>query len=794
MVIAVWVLILIIMAPLAMDLSNRLSYDGSSFMPKGTDSSVAQDIYDNQFPSTSKTQMAVVVESDNRTAAAAFINRLNSTLENDTAMKNMTQTASIYGVQQQMLSNMTPGLHERLIDAQDNISDVNHQLYDGIESVENASDGLYWLWDNVTKTNSQFYQARKQIIDSSAQLYSGRDQLVQAHDGLYMISAGSPGMTEDQVVSAMMYAQNSTSPAMRAELTAIYELGPNPPSVAYDNMVLASVPADQQSAVRDIYNLGRNPSDGAIGNYLESQAVSALKSSDSGKNMSAADLQNATDMIHDAWNIGPAATKQDFDNYVLDKAKNGQNDSEKQSIQEIWDMGPGLNDTMAANFVLEQAAKNGSMNQSQLDDARDIIALGRNASNDSIQAYIVNKTMTSLNMTGNDSYFLAVMNLDRNMSNASLESFGAEWATNHDYTNPDIIPHQLARSLVSGNVYLYVVMFDADGVIDENLLDGDLAELRGKIAEVKSEGSFDGVKAYVTGSVPIMADTKTASTADASNIDKFTIGIVLVLLLVYFRSVLTPFVPLAAIVIALIASMGAVTLVSHITSIYYIVQMLMLVIMMGAGIDYCVFMLSRYSEERREGNDVKGAVTATVQHAGKSIASSGLTAALGFAALVLTGQGIFISIGIAVAIGLTISMLTALTLIPAVLTLLGDRIFWPARHFNVKSSSTLTGLWSGLASGVIKHAKVITVLVILLAIPTVYVAMQFTTGSDTIAILPHDVESKQGFDVLKNSMGSGVMDRAMITVTLPVNLTDASGNRSVDAMDQVEDLCHDLGH
>ena len=787
-VIAVWVLILILMAPLAIDLPNHLSYDGSSFMPKGTDSSIAQGIFDNQFPSTSKTQMAVVVESDNKTATAAFINRLNNTLENDTAMKNMTQTASIYGVQQQMLSNMTPGLHENLLEGQDNVSDVNHQLYNGIDSVENASDGLYWLWDNVTKTNSQLYQARKQIIDSSAQLYSGRDQLVQSHDGLYMISAGSPGMTEDQAVSAMMYAQNSTSPAMRAELTAIYELGPNPSSVAYDNMFLASVPADQQSAVRDIYNLGRNPSDGAIGNYLENQAVSTLKNSDTGKNMSAADLQNATDMIHDAWNIGPAATKQDFDNYVLNKAENGQNDTEKQSIQEIWDMGPGLNDTMAENYVLEQAAKNGSMNQSQLDDARDIVALGRNTSNDSIQAYIVNKTMTTLNMTGNGSYFLAVMNLDRNMSNDSLSEFGAEWATNHAYDNPDIIPHQLAKSMVSGNVSLYVVMFDADGVIDENLLDGDLAELRGKIAELKSEGSFDGVKAYVTGSVPIMADTKTASTADASNIDKFTIGIVIVLLLIYFRSVLTPFVPLTAIVIALIASMGAVTLVSHLTSIYYIVQMLMLVIMMGAGIDYCVFMLSRYSEERREGNDVKSAVVTTVQHAGKSIASSGLTAALGFAALVLTGQGIFISMGIAVAIGLTISMLTALTLIPALLTLLGDRIFWPTKHFNVKSSSTLTGLWSRLASGVIKHAKVITVLVILLAIPTVYVATQFTTGSDTIAILPHDVESKQGFDVLKNSMGSGVMSRTMITVTIPVNLTDASGNRSVAAMDRIENI------
>ena len=787
-IIAVWVLILIIMAPLAMDLPNRVQYDSSSFMPKGTDSSIAQAIFDKQLPSTSNTQYIVVVQSDNKTATAAFINRLNSTLENDPAMKNITQTTSIYGVQQQMLSNMTPIMHQNLVDAQDNVSDVNHQLYDGIDSVENASDGLYWLWDNVTKTNSQFYEARKQIVDSSAKLYSGRDQLVQAHDGLYMISAGSPGMTEDQVVDAMMYAQNSASPALRAELTAIYELGPNPPGVAYDNMVLASVPADQQGSVRDIYYLGRNPSDGAIGNYLENQAVSALKSSDTGKNMSVADLQNATDMIHDAWNIGPAATKQDFDNYVLNKAKNGQNDSEKQNIQEIWDMGPGLNDTMATNFVLEQAAKNGSMNQSQSDDARDIIALGRNASNDSIQAYLVREVMKTMNVTGNSSYFLAVMNLDRNMSSASLEAFGTEWAETHDNNNPDIIPYQISNQMVSGNVSLYIVMSDLDSYNNTVLVTDDLTELRGKIAEVKNEGGFTDVNTYVTGSVPINTDTKTAATDDMGNIDKFTIGIVLVLLLVYFRSILTPFVPLASIVIALVISMGGVTLVSHLTSIYYVVEMLMLVIMMGAGIDYCVFMLSRYAEERREGHDVKSAVVTTVQHAGKSIASSGLTAALGFAALVLTGQGMFISMGIAVAIGLAISMLTALTLIPAVLTLLGDRIFWPNKLYNIKSSSTLTGLWERLTKGSIKHAKVICVLAILLAVPTVYFAVQLTTGSDTIAMLPQNVESKVGFSVLENSMGSGAMDKTMITVTLPVNLTDASGNRSADAMSRIDNI------
>ena len=308
-------------------------------------------------------------------------------------------------------------------------------------------------------------------------------------------------------------------------------------------------------------------------------------------------------------------------------------------------------------------------------------------------------------MTRNASYFLAVMNLGRNMSNASLEAFSTQWADTHDYTNPAIVPSQLASNLVSDNVSLYVVQFDADSTKDSSLLNDDLAELRNKITEVKTEGGFIGVNAYVTGSVPISADTKTATSTDGANITKYTILIVLVLLLIYFRSFLTPFVPLASIVVAIIASMGAVAFIGHFTDLFYIVQELMMVIMLGAGIDYCIFMLSGSIEERREGKDVKSAVVATVQYAGKSIASSGLTAALGFAALVLSGQGVFASMGIAVSIGLTISMLAALTLIPAILTLLGDRIFWPNKIYMVKSSATITGLWTRLASGAIERAE-----------------------------------------------------------------------------------------
>jgi Predicted drug exporters of the RND superfamily len=336
------------------------------------------------------------------------------------------------------------------------------------------------------------------------------------------------------------------------------------------------------------------------------------------------------------------------------------------------------------------------------------------------------------------------------------------------------------------------VTLDADPIKDPDTVSDDVKELRSQIAQVKADGGYDGLNAYVTGEAAMNADTETASMDDMSNIDKYTIIVVLVLLLLYFRSILTPFVPLAAIGIAIIATMGAVTLVSYFLDLYYIVQTFMVVLMMGAGIDYCVFMLSRYSEERRNGSDVKSAVSTTVEHAGKSIASSGLTAALGFGALAFSGQAMFMSMAVGVSLGIVISMLTGLTLIPAVLTLVGDRMFWPNKLYNSPARFSLTGVWERVTKFSLRHAKVIVLIAVLIAIPSAYYATQMNTGMDTVSMLPTGVESKTGYTLMADEMGSGTMSRAMITVTLPMSIYDTPEMPSADALSRIDQISAEI--
>jgi putative drug exporter of the RND superfamily len=899
-IIAIWVLVLILMAPLAATLSNNLQYDSSSFIPNNTDSSKAQAIYNQQFPTTDKTQLLVVVESDNQTSSMNFINALNNTV-NDTIIQDLSGTASVYGLQSSVLVNMTPTLYNNLNEGVDNASNLSQNLYQGMDNISNASEDLYNLRDAVYTLSNTLNSAYQNVKTANSQLYSAKDQAITANQGMYqlegmangdvltlygvpeayvrawtadgglndgqnltiddmamqaanayintLIPTGNPdnqlaisyldsfdeywranyvsdpnaraenaiksiapsfisslpsgqqqammsgalgyfnlsditpsGAVDSSTMENFIIDQTMTSKGLassedRQKMTSIYNLGSNPSPEAVEqyvlNMVAASKTGTDIQSLTGIYSLGENPSSQAIGSYVVNMACQG---------------KNATEqqLIQNVWDMG-IMSPDAVDAYVLQTVGSVMNISQLQTIRDVYAMGPDPNNTTIENYVLDTAANNSGLNATEIESARELLALGRNPSNESLEEYVASQVMNNLNLTGNDSYFLALMNLDRNLSDSQVQAYAEEWADTHSYDNPQLLPHGIIISMVSGNVTIYMVALNTDESAT-NLINNDTTILRDKIATVKKNGGFADVDAYVTGSAAMNADTKSAAATDISSIDKYTIALVLILLGLFFLSLFTPFVPLAAIVVAIVCSFGALSLVTRVTGIYYVVMILTIVIMMGAGVDYCVFLLSRYSEERKTGASVKSSVIMSVEHAGKSVASSGLTAALGFGALTLTGSGMLVSIGIGVTIGIIVSMIMAITLIPALLTLFGDRLFWPHKLYNDKKKGIVSGFWAWITKGTIKHATLIVVLAVLLTIPATLMVTHLNTGMDIISMLPSSAESKAGYNLLEETMGSGTVDRAMITVTLPMNITSANGNRSVDAMNMIESI------
>ena len=170
-------------------------------------------------------------------------------------------------------------------------------------------------------------------VDSfiTANVPAGQEQtlLLSARHSLSLSSYTNAANVKAFCIGAVMQSENLDS-SYQSKLSAIYDLGASPSGVAYDNMVLGSVPTDQQSAAREVYNLGRNPSDGTVGSYVVGKALASVNKTDT----------NATQVIQDAWNLGPSETNADFDKYVVDKASKDMNATEKAQVQQIYDWGP----------------------------------------------------------------------------------------------------------------------------------------------------------------------------------------------------------------------------------------------------------------------------------------------------------------------------------------------------------------------------------------------------------------------------------------------------------------------
>jgi len=186
----------------------------------------------------------------------------------------------------------------------------------------------------------------------------------------------------------------------------------------------------------------------------------------------------------------------------------------------------------------------------------------------------------------------------------------------------------------------------------------------------------------VTGAAAQALDSQDASSKAEAIVGLATFGLILVLMVVIFRSVILALFPL---IVIGIVSQVAVGLIGAANKVFDLktdssIQVILIVVLFGIGTDYILFFLFRYRERLRLGEDHKTAVAQGIQRAGEAIASAGGAVIVSFMALVLSSLGIFKSIGPALAIAVAVTVLAALTLVPAVVSLVGSRaIFWPSR-------------------------------------------------------------------------------------------------------------------
>ncbi|PAZ13469.1 hypothetical protein CLM62_24175 [Streptomyces sp. SA15] len=179
----------------------------------------------------------------------------------------------------------------------------------------------------------------------------------------------------------------------------------------------------------------------------------------------------------------------------------------------------------------------------------------------------------------------------------------------------------------------------------------------------------DGVVAELGGdTVFINAETPTSGSEAAGLLAA------LVILVVAFGTIVAALVPIALALVAVAAGLGGITLLAHAMDVSTAAPTIGAMIGLGVGIDYALFIVARYRENRAAGQDNSTALSNAMGSSGTAVLFAGGTVVVAMTALALTGLGFLTSIGLSTSLVVLLAVATALTLLPALLSLLGDRI------------------------------------------------------------------------------------------------------------------------
>jgi len=198
--------------------------------------------------------------------------------------------------------------------------------------------------------------------------------------------------------------------------------------------------------------------------------------------------------------------------------------------------------------------------------------------------------------------------------------------------------------------------------------------------DLQNELSGTDLKGGITGTAAQTLDAQKSGDRATLIIGVATIGLIIVLLLVIFRSPIIALLPIITIGVVSQVADGFIAWANQAfdLKIDSSVTALLIVVLFGVGTDYILFLMFRYRERLRAGEDAKTAMVSAVTRAGEAIASAAGAVIIAFLALTLSTLGLFKSLGPALAIAVALTLIAGLTLIPAIVSLLGTKVFWPS--------------------------------------------------------------------------------------------------------------------
>lgn len=242
--------------------------------------------------------------------------------------------------------------------------------------------------------------------------------------------------------------------------------------------------------------------------------------------------------------------------------------------------------------------------------------------------------------------------------------------------------------------------------------------------------------------------------------EMFGVPIAIVVLLIVFGSLVAPVVPLVLGVMSVVIALGAVTILGQFNELQLFVQNMITMLGLAIGIDYSLFLVERFREQRAQGDSKQRAIELAGATSGKAVIFSGVTLIFAMLGVMLVRMNIFYSLAVGAITVIAVTLILTATLVPALLSLVGDKIDWPrkkpARAEQIGRHNMYSGFWGSITKVVVARPWVSLVAAVAVLLALAYPILNMETGFSREGQLPPG-DITEAYLVLEQDFSAGLL-------------------------------------
>ena len=334
-----------------------------------------------------------------------------------------------------------------------------------------------------------------------------------------------------------------------------------------------------------------------------------------------------------------------------------------------------------------------------------------------------------------------------------------------NYYMLSVLAPETAENLVSADRRTTLMTIPIAGDFDEAAVN-----VKEVIEVVERADEADDFRVLISGPASVSYETNEFARHDLEQGERVGVPVALLILLALFGAVVAALIPIGLAIVAIVIALGFVAIIGQVFDLVFFVTLMITMIGLAVGIDYSLFIISRFREEMDRGLSVQEAVARAGETAGRTVLFSGLTVVIALCGMFIIPMGFFQSLGLGAILVVIIEMAATLTLLPAILALLGPKVdllsipFFRRKGGEESHEHREHGFWERTTVIVTKVPWLSFLIVAAPMVVAIVYYFQIETGLNGVEALPDGSITKEAFFVLEEEFAFGLASPSDIVI------------------------------